>query len=51
MLRDDILIRRDNVLARCHRTQHIVLCGRETAHHLDNHRNLRIVQDLVKVVR
>ena len=50
MLCNDILIRRDDVLARRHRTQHIVLGGRESAHHLDHNRDLRIIQDLVKIV-
>ena len=50
MLRNDILIRRDDVLARRHRTQHIVLGGRESAHHLDHNRDLRIIQDLVKII-
>ena len=51
MFGNDILVGGDHVFARTHGTQHVVLCRHEPAHHLDDDRDLRVIQDLLKVVR
>ena len=50
MLRDDILIRRNNMLSCGHRTQHIVPRRRKAAHNLDDNRNLLIVENFIKII-
>ena len=51
MLGNNILICRNNVLPRCHRAQHIVLCRSDPPHNLYNDGDLIIVQNLIEAIR
>ena len=51
MFRNHIFIRCNNVLARRHRTQHIVLCGGNPAHHLDDNGDFFVIQNFIEIIR